>query len=62
MILTAQAANGLLLPLCAFFLLWVMNNRKLMGEWKNGFAANSLGVLVTLLTLGLGGLKIWQLF
>lgn len=61
MILMAQAANGFLLPVCAIYLLWVMNNRNLLGEFKNGPVANLLGLLVTIVTLGLGGMKLWLL-
>ena len=31
-ILFAQVANGLLLPLIAAYLLWIMNDKKLMGK------------------------------
>jgi manganese transport protein len=61
MILMAQAANGFLLPVCAIYLLWVMNNRSLLGDLKNGPVANLLGLFVTIVTLGLGGMKLWQL-
>ena len=53
-ILLAQAANGLLLPLVAAFLLWVMNDRAFLGRATNGRLANALGVLVVGLTLVLG--------
>ena len=36
MVVFAQAANGLLLPLVAAFLLWVMNDRALLGRAANG--------------------------
>ena len=60
MILLAQAANGFLLPICAIFLLWVMNRHALMGQYKNGLITNLLGGLVVLVTLGLGGSKLLQ--
>jgi len=53
-ILTAQFANGLLLPVVAAFLLYAMNNRRLLGEHTNGTVANTLGGLVFLVALGLG--------
>lgn len=53
-ILFAQAANGLLLPLVAAFLLWVMNDRALLGRATNGRLANAVGALVVGLTLVLG--------
>ncbi len=57
-ILFAQAANGLLLPVCAFFLLWVMNRSPLLGEYRNGWLSNLAGGAVLLVTLGLGMVKI----
>ncbi len=53
-IVFAQAANGILLPLIAIFLLVVMNRKELLGEFKNGFLANVLGIMVVLITAGLG--------
>ncbi len=61
-ILFAQAANGFLLPIAALFLLIVANRREVMGEYCNGKVTNTLGALVVLVTLGLGGLKIVQVF
>lgn len=53
LILLAQFANGLLLPIIATFLLIAMNSRHL-GTYKNGWLANSLGLGVVLLTTLLG--------
>ncbi len=53
-ILTAQFANGLLLPIIAMFLLYVMNQRSLLGKNANGWTGNSLGVGVVLVTAVLG--------
>ena len=53
-IVFAQAANGILLPFIAIFLLVVMNRRELLGDWTNGFAANILGIIVVFITAGLG--------
>lgn len=54
LIVTAQAANGLLLPIMAMFLMFVMNQRSMMGSAVNGAAANLGGSIVILVTLGLG--------
>ena len=54
-ILSAQFANGLLLPIIAAFLLHTMNDRRVLGEHVNGRAANALGGLVFLVSVGLGG-------
>ena len=61
-ILFAQAANGLLLPVCAVFLLVVMNRSQQLGDYRNGIASNLLGAFVVLVTLGLGGLKLLKVF
>ncbi len=61
-ILFAQAANGFLLPICAVFLLLVMNRKGDLGEYCNGLWSNVLGVSVVLVTLGLGGLKLMKVF
>jgi manganese transport protein len=53
-ILSAQFANGLLLPVIATFLLYAMNQKKLLGIHVNGFLGNALGAGVVLLTAGLG--------
>lgn len=59
-IVFAQAANGLILPLIAVFLLVAVNQRRLMNEHANGRLANLLGFLVTLVVTGLGAYKIYD--
>ena len=54
LILVAQIANGLLLPIIAIFLLRLANNRKLLGEYANGLKANILGAAILLITTALG--------
>lgn len=54
MILIAQYANGLLLPLMAAFLLYVMNRKDLLGAHANSLVANLAGGAIVLITLGLG--------
>lgn len=53
-IVIAQAANGILLPLIAIFLLVVMNRRDLLGEHRNGLLGNLLGAFVVVVATGLG--------
>ena len=57
-IIFAQAANGLLLPVIAIFLLLAVNRTKLLGRHTNGPVANILGVAVVATAAGLG---IWKL-
>ena len=59
-ILFAQAANGFLLPICAIFLLIIMNRREILGQYVNKRWANLAGVVVVGVTLLLGLLKILQ--
>jgi len=60
-IVTAQAANGLLLPVVAVALLIVMNRRGLLGAYRNGVAANVLGALVVTVVIGLGAYQLADL-
>ena len=53
-ILSAQFANGLLLPVIAGFLLYVMNKTDILGDYANGKLANTLGAGVVLITAALG--------
>ncbi len=55
----AQIANGLLLPLLAGFLLYVMNRSDLLGRYKNTWLHNLLGVLVIVVALFLGGKSVY---
>lgn len=57
----AQVANGLLLPLMAGFLLWVCN-RDVLGEWRNNWRQNTLGMIVLLIACGLGGRSLASAF
>ena len=52
-ILFAQAANGILLPVIVIFLLKIMNSRQIMGKHTNGWLSNLLGSLVLLTVLAL---------
>jgi manganese transport protein len=53
-ILFAQVANGILLPIIAIYLLWIMNNKKLLGNYINSVTQNILGAIIVLITIGLG--------
>lgn len=59
-ILSAQFANGLLLPIIATFLLFAMNNRRLLGGHANGALTNGLGIAVVLITFGLGARSVMK--
>ncbi len=53
-IIFAQAANGVLLPIVAIFLLYIMNNKKSLGEYVNSSINNLLGGIVVLVAIFLG--------
>jgi manganese transport protein len=61
-IVTAQAANAVLLPLVAVFLLVAVNRRDFMGHQRNSAAANLGGAAVVALTALLGGTQLWRVF
>ncbi len=50
----AQVANGLLLPVIAIFLLWVVNRQAVMGTNRNTIGQNLLAFVIILLVLILG--------
>lgn len=53
-IVFAQVANGLLLPILAVFLIYAMNNDGLLGEYTNSTLQNVLGGIVTVVVIGIG--------
>ena len=60
LILLAQFANGLLLPIIAGFLLYALNQRTLLGVHRNGVISNLLGVIILLITIGLGARSVFS--
>lgn len=50
----AQVANGLLLPVIAVFLLWVVNKTSLLGRYRNTKTQNVLAVIIIFLSVMLG--------
>ena len=61
-IIFAQAANGLLLPMVAIFLLIIMNRSDLLGQYKNGVFGNIIGGIVVLVALFLGIRTLFTVF
>lgn len=61
-IVFAQVANGLILPLASVFLLVLLNSRKRMGPYANNWKQNTLGGLAILLVSALGLWNILRLF
>jgi Mn2+/Fe2+ NRAMP family transporter len=50
----AQVANGILLPLVAVFLVYIVNRKDLLGEYVNSTLQNVLGGIVILSALLIG--------
>ena len=50
----AQAANGILLPVVAGFLVWIANKKAVLGTYTNATLQNVLGIAIILITLVLG--------
>ena len=62
LILLAQLTNGLLLPIIAGLLLWIVNDAKLLGKAKNSVRLNIAGIAVLLVTLILAFRTLWLLY
>jgi Mn2+/Fe2+ NRAMP family transporter len=58
----AQVANGLLLPIIAGFLLWVMNKSIVLGAYKNSKLQNVFGIIILIITIFLGVKGILSVF
>jgi NRAMP (natural resistance-associated macrophage protein)-like metal ion transporter len=58
----AQVANGLLLPIIAGFLIWVMNKSAVLGTYKNSKLQNVIGIIILLITIFLGAKGILSVF
>ncbi len=50
----AQLTNGILLPIIAGFLLWIVNKRSVMTHHRNNNWQNALGLLILAITIALG--------
>ena len=61
-IMLAQIANGILLPIIAASLLYAMNQKSLLGDRVNGIYSNVLGGLVVLITVMLGARLVLKVF
>ena len=61
----AQIANGVLLPVMAMLLLWIVNKKSVMGPYKNSIFQNILGFVIVGFSIFLGAksiLKVTGLF
>ena len=58
----AQVANGILLPVIAGFLIWVVNKESILGKYKNSKIQNSIGGIILVITIFLGLKSILKVF
>ncbi|MBL7473370.1 Nramp family divalent metal transporter [Robertkochia sediminum] len=61
----AQVANGILLPVIAIFLFWVVNRPQVLGKYRNTFLQNILTFIIVVFAVFLGVksvLKVFELF
>jgi len=50
----AQVANGVLLPVVAGILLWMVNKKVVLGNYVNSKLQNILGFIILIITIFLG--------
>lgn len=61
-IMTAQAVNGIFLPIIVFTLVYVTSRSRVMGQYKNNMIQNVLGAAVFLISLVIGINSLTSLF
>lgn len=58
----AQVANGLLLPIIAGFLLWIVNRKNVLGAFTNSKFQNLFGVIILVATVFLGIMSLIKVY
>ncbi|MEZ4797687.1 MAG: Nramp family divalent metal transporter [Flavobacteriaceae bacterium] len=58
----AQVANGILLPVIAGFLIWIMNKKSVLGSYKNTLRQNLISLIILAITIFLGVKSILKVF
>lgn len=58
----AQVANGILLPVIAGFLIWIMNKYSVLGDYKNSFRQNIISIVILIITISLGAIGVLKVF
>lgn len=56
----AQMANGILLPIMAILLLWIVNRKSVMGPYKNTWIQNVIGMAIVAFSIFLGAKSIFK--
>lgn len=58
----AQVANGLVLPIVAMFLLWIVNRVNVLGKYRNTVTQNMIAMAIIIITIILGAKGIINVF
>jgi len=58
----AQITNGLLLPIIAGIILWIMNKSSVLGAHKNNTFQNILGFMVVIIAFLLSVRSLWSVY
>jgi len=58
----AQVANGILLPVIAGFLIWIMNKHSVLGSYKNTLKQNVISLIILAIAIFLGVKSILKVF
>ena len=58
----AQIANGILLPVIAGLLIWIVNKESILGKYKNSKWQNLMGITILIITFFLGLKSILKVF
>ncbi|MEK9613652.1 MAG: divalent metal cation transporter [Flavobacteriaceae bacterium] len=58
----AQITNGMLLPIIAAILLWMMNRSTVLGAMKNNLFQNIIGILIVGIAILLSTRSLWYVF
>jgi Mn2+/Fe2+ NRAMP family transporter len=58
----AQVTNGVLLPVIAGLLIWIVNKESVLGKFKNSKWQNIFGILILIITYFLGLKSILKVF
>jgi len=58
----AQVANGILLPVIAGFLIWIMNKQSVLGSYKNTLRQNVISLIILAVAIFLGVKSILKVF
>ena len=55
LILSSQILNGIILPVVVIYLVYSTSQKKLLGEYRNNKFQNTIGWIVAVISLILGG-------